>query len=416
MKRRFANVELASIGNDPFAYGFAPTWGKIRLSSKDRFLIERGGANPQALDLYLDLLTDNQAFFAWDRQISEITSRELIVEAGGDNEIDIEAAEYVRNLFHTLAIDDRDIDDNELAIVGNGLGIDGITRGLGVSLITGISFGEIIWKRDKQYLPTVEAVKIRDPRRFIFESQNGKVYLKLLTRSHSFNGINVPGRKFIVCRYWAIPSDDYYGSGLGRLIYYPVTWKRELLTLWLTIVDKYSDPTVIGSYEEDIEDSVKKEFIDGLSSISREMIMTMPKNFDVEFISPTLNGPEILENLEKLCNSYINKIFSGETNTGEPGGGGVMRENISNSIRLMKAKAFSDSISETLNNSLVKWLTLYRFPSAKPPRIWRNFGDVSETITTLKDLKTLGYSTTEEFIENLTGIPLNKAASKKSFV
>lgn len=417
VKRRYSNIELASITNDPFYYGAIPTWGKIRLSSKDKFLIDNGGISTQSLDLYLDLLTDNQAYFAWDRQMSEITSRELIFEAGGDSEYDQKACEGIKEIIHSLSSNSTDIDlKSELCVVNNGLGIDGITRGLGLSLITGLGIAEIIWKQDIDRLPTIDSVKIRDIRRFFFEADNsGKTFLKLLTKKNSFSGIYLPPRKFIVNRYWAVPNDDPYGNGLGRLLYYPVTWKRELLSLWLSIIDKYSDPTVVGKYEDGISVEDKEEFERGLSNITRDMAMAMPSHFSVDFVSPTLNGPEILGELEKLCNAYINKIISGEANTGEQGGGGVMRENVSNSIRIMKAKAFSDLISETLNNSLIKWLCGYRYPGANPPRMWRNFGDSVETIEQLTKLKALGFRTTAEFVENLTGIPLEAPQAKKSF-
>lgn len=415
-KRRYSSIELASIANDPYLYGFAPTWGKIRLSSKDRFLVEQGGTGGEALDLYLNLLTDPQAYFAWDRQISEITSREWTVEAGGDDEIDKLAAEFVEETLASLSSHSMDMNNEELAIVSNGQGFDGITRGLGLALITGISVAEIIWKQDKDYLPTVETVKVRDPRRFHFDvDSRGHALLKLKTRKHNMDGIYLPARKFIVCRYWAIPNDDPYGAGLGRLLYYPVTWKRELLTLWLSIVDKYADPTVVGTYDQDIEENIREDFQRGLENITRDMVMSMPSHFKVDFMSPTLNGPDILSNLESLCNAYINKVVSGEANTGESGGGGVMRENVSNSIRLMKAKAFSDLISESLNNSMIKWLSLYRFPKAKPPRVWRNFGDASGTIDMLEKLRRLGFNTNHEYIENLTGIPITAPEQRRSF-
>lgn len=418
VKRRFSNIELANTGNDPFLYSIVPTWGKIRLSSKDRFLVEQGGSHAKSLDLYLDLFTDTQAYHAWDRQMSEITSREFLVEAGGENPIDIEAADYVRKMLNELASHEEDISKDELAIVGNSTGFDGLTRGLGVALMTGISFAEIIWKQDEKFLPTVSAVKIRDPRRFHFDlREDNKTYLKLLTRNHSFDGIYVPARKFIVCRYWSIPNDDPYGNGLGRLLFYPVTWKRELLTLWLKIVDKHADPTVIGKYEEDVDDDVADEFERDLSNITRDMTMTMPAHFSVEFLTPDLSAPEMLSELEKLCNGYINKVISGEANTGEQGGGGVMRENISNSIRIMKAKAFSDLISETINNTLIKWLVNGRFHGAAAlPRVWRNFDDMSETIELLTKMKGLGFRTNADFITNLTGIPLETQAPSKSFV
>jgi len=414
-KRRFNSIELASIANDPYSYGSVPTFGKIRINPKDRVLVENGGTGSDALELYLNLLTDNQVYAQWDRQMNEITSKDWFLEVGGDSDLDKRALDFVEETLRGLSINTKDYDSNTgLGIINNGQGLDGITRGLGLSLILGISIAEIIWKKDDSG-PTIDSIKIRDPRRFHFDTdESGKIFLKLRTKKHWSDGIYVPPRKFIVHRYWSVPNDDPYGNGIGRLLYYPVQWKRELLTLWLSIIDKYSDPTVVGKYEDDISEEEKRIFDEALSNISRDMIISMPSSFSIEFNSPSLSSVDLLSNLEKLCNTYISKVISGEANTGEQGSEGSVKQTVSNSIRVMKAKGFSDLISETINNSLIKWLVKYRFPKANPPRLWRNFNDVQEHVELLNRIKSLGFNTTPEYVETLTGIPL-EVKQKKSF-
>lgn len=416
-KRRFSNIEIARQSNDPFQWGIHPTYGgSTRISSKDKLLIERGGCGNEALDLYLDLLTDSQVYFCWDKQMSEITSKDWYVLPGGKNPIDDKVASYVEAVLRNLSCMQEDSDDKGLGVISNSQGFDGVTRGLGLSMITGVSYAEVVWYQDKEFNPSVKKVIIRDPRRFFFEYKEGKNYLKLLTTKNSFNGIFVPSRKFICSRYWSIPNDDLYGHGIGRLVYYPVQWRRELLTLWLTLLDKYSDPTIIGKYSEDVEGELLDEFKGAISSLSRDMYITMPNLFEVDFFTPDLGSVSLVENLEKVCNAHISKVILGEANTGEVGGGGVMRENVSNSIRLMKAKAFSDLLSETINNTLIKWITFYKFGgSVNPPTVWRNFDDVESKIELLNRMKTLGFNTTKEYIERLTGIPIADPAAKKSF-
>lgn len=412
-KRRFSNIELASISNDPYLYGSVPTFGKIRISPKDRLLIENGGTGSESLDLYLNLLTDNHVYAQWDRMMSEITSKDWYLEAGGESDIDKQAHDFIEQTLNNLSINSKDYDsETGLGIYHNSHGLDGLTRGLGLSLILGISIAEIIWKKEDEG-PTVDSIKLRDPRRFHFDvNEQGKIYLKLRTRKHWYSGIFVPPRKFIVQRYWSVPDDDPYGNGIGRLLYYPVQWKRELLTLWLSIIDKYSDPTVIGKYDEDISEIEKQIFDEALSNISRDMVISMPSTFDIQFNSPSLSSIDLLDRLEKLCNTYISKVISGEANTGEQGSEGAVKQTVSNSIRVMKAKSFSDLISETLNNTLIKWLCKYRFPKANPPKLWRNFEDVQEKIELLNRIKSLGFNTTPEYVEQLTGIPLEKKQRK----
>lgn len=421
-KRKFNFLELASMANDPYNYGvLTPTFGKIRVEPKDRILIEKGGNGSDSIELYLDLLTDNQVYAQWDRQMGEIISKDWFLEPGGDTLEDKLALEYTEETLKSLSLNSRDYDPvSHSGILGSGQGLDGLTRGLGLALITGISPAEIIWRessdRTNSY-PEVDSVKLRDPRRFQFEADNqGNIFIKLKTKKYWSDGVYVPPRKFIIHRYWSVPSDDPYGNGVGRLLYYPVQWKRELLTLWLSIIDKYSNPTTVGTYERDITTEEQKEFDDALYNISRDMTISMPEGYKVDFISPNLSNVDLLSELEKVCNTYISKVISGEANTGEQNSEGSVKQTVSNSIRYMKAKSFSDLLSETLNNTLIKWIVNYRFPEAKPPKIWRNFNDVESVITLLTQIKSLGFTTTEEYVENITGIPIvNNQREKKSF-
>lgn len=415
-KRRFNSIEIASLSNDPYLYGSVPTFGKIRISSRDRTLVENGGTDSQALELYLNLLSDPHVFAIWDKQMNEITSKDWFLESGGDSDDDKKAFDFVEKTLKNLSINTRDYDsESGLGIISGGVGLDGLTRGLGLSLITGISFAEIIWKKDNDELPTIDNIKIRDPRRFHFDiNESGRVFLKVKTKKHWSDGIFVPPRKFIVHRYWSIPSDDPYGDGIGRILYYPVQWKRELLTLWLSIIDKYSDPTAIGKYEDDISEEEKREFDNALGNIARDMVISMPSSYTVDFISPSLTSVDLLSNLEKLCNTYISKVISGEATTGEEQAGSV-KQTVSNSIRVMKAKGFSDLISETLNNTLIKWLVKYRFPKANPPKLWRNFDDITEKVELLNRIKNLGFNTTQEYVEDLVGVPLEVKQRNKGF-
>lgn len=419
MKRRFENLELASYHNDPYNFqsGIAH-FGKTRLSPKDRVLIDRGGNGGENLDIYYDLFTDSHAYSQWDRQMSEITSKNWFLEKGGDGEKDQEALEYVEETLKNLSINESDKSEKGYALAKTGVGLDGLTRGLGIALFTGISPAEIIWGDGIDGYPVVNNVKMRDARRFHFESsEKGEVFIKLKTRNNYYDGIYVPDRKFIVFKYDSIPSDDPYGMSVGNMLYYPIQWKKELLSLWLTIVDKYASPTTIGKYDEDISDEEKMEFDRAISNVAREMAISMPSSFSVDFESPNISNVDLLDKLEKLCNAYISKVISGEANTGETTGEGSVRQTVSNSIRVAKAKSFSDLISETLNNSLIKWIVATRYPNqdVNPPKLWRNFGDSNEVLDQLKKIKDLGFNTTLEYVENLTGIPLAKKPVQKSF-
>jgi len=413
--RRFSNVELSTIENSPWYSGQLVYGNKVRLTQNDRLLLEKAGSTSKGIELYLDLLTDNQVFAAFDKQLSEICSKDWYFEPGGEDEHSKKAMEFVEEVFKNLCYFDISGNETNLEVISGSVGLDGLFKHLGIAMLTGISYAEVIWGRTTsgKIIPT--SIKPRDPKRFILESKDSKVYLKLLTRNNPFDGIYVPSNKFIVHRFFAVGGDDPYGMGMGRFLYYPVQWKKQLLTLWLTIIDRHADPTAIGTFPRDAEPDEVAAFDDAITNIAREMSISMKEGYKMEFISSGLQNAEALSNLLAWCDTAISKVILGESSTSEPGGGSYARESITNDIRKMKAKALSDSICETLNQTLINWIVKYNYPLAKPPKIWRQFEDSYETLGLIRQLKGLGYTVNREYLESLTGIPLDEN-QKPTFV
>jgi hypothetical protein len=56
--------------------------------------------------------------------------------------------------------------------------------------------------------------------------------------------------------------------------------------------------------------------------------------------------------------------------------GSYARDQISDSVRMRKAKAFSEELDETLNATLIRWIVELNYPGAAIPRLRRNFDDL----------------------------------------
>ena len=408
---RLTKRQVAKISNDPLISGGVALGGKVRLLSRDAILRDKGGGSLfRALDLYYDLFTDMQVFSGWDKQATDIISRDWYVEPGGKDDIDRRAADFARENLEDLG---SHVDFGiRLAEDRPCSGFDNLTRGLLVATIAGIATGEIIWSVNRYGQIFPAEIPIRDSRRFMFEyeKKRDKVRPKLLTRDSFGEGVLIPARKFIFHRYYAMPGfSDPHGFGLGRQLFYPVEWKKEAIIMWLNLIDKYIDPVTIGTHPAEADKDEVREFKDHIQTVAQEMSMTMPEGWSLDFNRAEINGSyEALVQLLEYLDKQISKVITGEATVGEPLGGSQARETINNSIRVQKAKSWSDQLSETLNCTLLRWMTELNFPGARPPKVWRDFGDVDglrDFATVLTLLNQVEYKVDPAYIELKTGIP-----------
>lgn len=415
--KRFQNKELANVTNSPLI-GIPPSYGTKThiLNSQDALLIEKGGTGIRALDVYFDLASDPHAFACIDKLVQEIISRDFIIKPATETKQDLLIADWVQNMLEHLGENADDENATVQCANTHAGGFDALTKSLALSILTGIQPAEILWALDEQNLPYPLAVKPKDARLFIFEADSkGKIYPKLLVNENSYNGRFLPNRKFIFHTYWAIASDDAYGLGLGRQLYYPIVWKREAFTYWLAILDKFTDPLAIGKAPDYATDAQIDEFKTFLSGIARETSAVLPEGWDLDIKTVSLTGAiDVLEKLIANCDRHISLAILGEATTGEQNTGSY-KDSISNNIRIMKAKAISDGICNTLNNTLIKWAVKYRFgENAKIPKLSRIFEEPADLTAILQHfqlLKNIGFPISFAQIEELTGYKMdtNKA-------
>lgn len=423
MPKRFSEMEFATLAKSPYNTSGIPVFGgKLRLTTQDLLMIEQGGGGSRAFELYQNLLVDPTVYAAMDQQLSEITSRPLQIRAVSDKKSDKKFANSVLQQLQVLGKhQDLDSDKQGNAVLSATYGIDHLTRSLGLACLQGLRVSEIIWfynKRTKRIEP--REVKTKDERRFMFlmDVDTGVVQPRLLLNTNSWDGVPLPARKFIFGRYWAMPNEDEYGAGIGRYLYWPVQWKRQLLTYWLSWVDKYTSPTAIGTYPMATVEAELDDFESAVRNIAQESGIVMPEGYSLSFLKADGAGANSFETLLKVCDAMISMVIRGENTTGQFGVGSGMRDNISNSLRVVKAKMVSDSVDDTLNSSLIPWMTYYQAPKGVlSPSIYRNFEielDDSQLLQYLKQMSDAGFDVDRKFLSEKTGITFQDPAEVQS--
>jgi phage gp29-like protein len=405
---------LAGYKSDPYSYSGAPylTSGVI-LPRRDDILLEEGGGGPRAIEKYMRLFNDSQILAAWEKLIGEIVQRPWEVYPASDSPEDEEVAEFVRQVINRMGSNTRQSYGKE-ALVSSNSGFDTFIRGMCESIVLGMAVGEICWMRQGKYIVPSE-IKIRDPRRFLFKlNEDGTISPRLITMFSPVEGMGIPLRSIVMHRHWAYSNFmDVHGSGLGRQLYPLVEFRRTLLNFWLQYADKHTTPTAVGKFSLGTPEEEVNALFTALQRLGQETAIVLPDEMDIQWLES--NGrPELYNQLISYIDQQISFVINGETTVGQETGavGSFARDQIADSVRMRKAKAFSEELDETINSTLVRWIVELNYPGKNPPRLARNFEDLKQRedpvriVQVLSQLSALGYQVDDvDWLRDKLNIP-----------
>ena len=337
-------TEIASIGRDLNRTTFGPV-----LENLDDTLKTRGGA--KGLKIYDELERDTHAYAVLQKRKLAVAARPWQVDPASDRRDDKKAAELVRVQLQAL-------------------GFDQLTAGLLDATLKGFSVGEVLWAVDGAKV-VARRVVMRDQRRFAFTEQAD---LRLLTRERPIEGEEMPPRKFIVHRF-GDKDGTPYGLGLGHKLFWPVFFKRQGITFWLTFADKFGSPTAVGKYPVGTKPDEQAKLLAALAAIAQDAGIIVPDGMLIELLEASRSGSvDTYEKLVRYMDEQISECVLGETLTTNIGSSGSRAASQThNEVREELAKADADLLSDTLNSTLVRWIVDFNLPGAGYPTVYRVF-------------------------------------------
>lgn len=343
-----ATDEIASVKRDPFL----PLFSGL-LQQNDDTLATRGQG--KGIRLYEEIERDAHAFSCLHKRKMAVISRPWEVTPASESALDQRAAEVVRTQL-----------DN--------IGFDHLCLNLLDAINKGFSVGEILWASTGSEIVASE-VRARDQRRFWF----GENYeLRLKTQANMLPGEELPERKFIVHSLGAKDGNPY-GMGLGSKLFWLVWFKRQGITFWLTLLDKFGSPTAVGKYPNGTQPPDQQKLLDALSAISQDSGVIVPEGMLIELLEATRGGNVGYEQMIRYMDEQISYCVLGEASSAKGSGGALASAAITrNEVRLELVQFDADMLSATLNSTLVKWITEYNVPGAKPPTIWRKIVEAED--------------------------------------
>lgn len=345
----------------------------------DRTLQQKGGD----LAIYADLLRDDQVGSTFQQRRLALTAKEWIVEPATESAIDKEAADFAREQLQAIGWDDL----TDKALYG---------------VFFGYSIAELMWERQGNRLGW-SFIKVRDRARFNF-GQSGKLYLR---KDNGSGWDLMPERKFWTFTAGGDNHDQLYGSGLAQKLYWPVFFKRNDIKFWLIFLERYASPTGVarmpaGQYEND---KLRNKVLQSLEAMASEGQIVVPEGTTLDFLESIYSGSADYESMKRTMDAAIAKIVLSQTMTTDDGSSRSQSET-HKAVRDEVVQADSDLICDSFNRGPLRWLTEVNFPSANPPRVWRQT-EPEEDLNTRAErdgkIYKMGFEPTEEYIEENYG-------------
>ena len=357
-------------------------WAGQLLEYQDKILLEEGGSDYLAYEIYERVLSDDQVIACLQQRFG--IQQEYEVVPGDDSRKAKKAAamfeENLKNLRWDL-----------------------ITYQMKFGFFFGKAIAEIIWEiQDDMVL--IKDILVRDRRRFRFAKDKS---LRLLTATDTYNGINLSElypAKFWVFQYGGTHSDMPDGLGLAHYLYWPVTFKRQGIRFWLYALEKYGTNIPVAYYPAGITDEEREKLAKALVRLKHNSAVSIPEGTKLEFLS----GSSGIDNYEKLvqwADEAIAKVILTNTMTVEQGSSRAqaqVHEHKANSI----IDSDNDLLCESFNRSVMRWWTWFNFDTnTPPPQIWRvkMSADTVRLVQRDKILYDMGFPPRPEYIKETYG-------------
>jgi len=392
-----ATPTLAQMQSRPDAMSFLPSYWMDALAQNDDPMLLKGA---EGLKLYEQLLSDDTVFSTLQQRRLAITSRDWEVAPGDkDDARSVLAAEQFRDMLKQV-------------------GFDRITGLLHYAVFFGYAVAEAIWTtKDHDGRPIVwlDDVVIPDRRWFGFTL---KGELRMVSRvGGGLSGETLLPNKFLTVRTGGTHDFAFYGLGLGHWLYWPVFFKRAGLKFWSLFLEKLGQPTVAIEFTEAEKGDGKRkaELLQAAVAVGRDSAVLLPegtiKNERIKIMEATRSGSSAAsyDEMVKWAEEATMRVVLGQAGTTKGVSSGLNNNQATEhaSVKAEIVKADSDLISEAINRTFARWVTLWNHgPDVSPPTVYRVLDDAEDMSTVAErdvKLNSIGIKRTEESVGEVYG-------------
>jgi phage gp29-like protein len=139
--------------------------------------------------------------------------------------------------------------------------------------------------------------------------------------------------------------------------------------------------------------------------------MVLPEGYELNFVTPS-GSPDVFKGLIEYVDKEISILLCGENEAGQAEAGSRASSQVANVVRVVKAAELSEMVSQTLTQSLIRWIVDLNFGvDVAAPSLTREFR-IEESPLTMPDVSLLiqsGYTPKKEWIERHFRVELQDA-------
>jgi len=240
---------------------------------------------------------------------------------------------------------------------------------------------EIIWQAEKDSNVQNSSLRIKKiigkhPRRFIFTAERE---LRLLTRNNMIEGESIPDRKFLSFGYG--DSDNPYGCGLGRRLWWPVWFKKHGIKFWMIFLEKFGMPTVVGKYPSGTLPKKQEELMAAINAIQTDTGVKIPETMDIDLLEATRAGTVTHEQLCEYMDRQISKAVLGQTASTDGTPGKLGNDQNQSDVRQEIVEADADLLDSYTNETLIRWIVDFNFPNVTAYPTIKTFANAKPDLT-----------------------------------
>ncbi|HQR97587.1 MULTISPECIES: DUF935 family protein [unclassified Polaromonas] len=242
-----------------------------------------------------------------------------------------------------------------------GLDLQRIVRDLIDGAFFGYRVGELMWE-PRHGLMALRDVIAKPCEWFGFDPEDARLMFRPW---NSFQGVDVPDRKFVVVgkmRNWENP----YGEPDLAAVFWAVTFKRSGMKFWVTFTEKYGMPWAVGKLPRQAGQTEVDHLADKLEAMVRDAVAVVPDDSSVELL--TTGGTTSADMYEKLlmfCRSEISVALLGNNQSVEMQSNkasATAAKGVEASLRDADAQMVAAGL-----NAIARDVTEVNFPGTPPP-------------------------------------------------
>ena len=138
------------------------------------------------------------------------------------------------------------------------------------------------------------------------------------------DGEELPWGKFVFARHFPT-YDNPYGLRLLSRCFWPITFKKGGLKFWVTFMEKYGMPFLLGHYAKGTSPDEQLGMLDKLKRMVRDAVAVVPDGDKIEMLGgsgKTGGGYMIFDKMKSAMDAEVSKVIQGQTLTSEAGESG----------------------------------------------------------------------------------------------